>query len=243
MKKWIALTLALAMVFSLTGCGCKHQWQEATCTAPKTCSLCGETEGEVADHVPGELTVVSVDTQKLTMTHELPCSLCGAVIETKESATGIAPVGSVIHVSPNEWYDCLMTTVRNYGASQSLFAYPVEAQDDTLLHSLVSMSQMNAVFSFHDAQAAAITTGDGQTRGCIHNIRMDAQFTNDNAQEFFMLLMLVLLNNNASLDPADANTLAGQIMAGTQISDNGYVYAMEIISAQDHTVCVSITAQ
>ena len=58
-----------------------------------------------------------------------------------------------------------------------------------------------------------------------------------------MLLMLVLLNNNTSLEPADANTLAGQIMQGEQVSDNGYTYAMEIISAQDHMVCVSINAE
>lgn len=30
--------------------GCQHEWQEATCTTPKTCKLCGETEGEA---VPG----------------------------------------------------------------------------------------------------------------------------------------------------------------------------------------------
>ena len=58
-----------------------------------------------------------------------------------------------------------------------------------------------------------------------------------------MLLMLVLLNNNAAMDPADANTLTAQIMQGEQVTDNGYTYAMEIISPQDHTVCVSITAE
>ena len=25
---------------------CKHDWTDATCTAPKTCSLCGATDGE-----------------------------------------------------------------------------------------------------------------------------------------------------------------------------------------------------
>ena len=27
-----------------------HDWQEATCSAPKTCSVCGETEGSVKNH-------------------------------------------------------------------------------------------------------------------------------------------------------------------------------------------------
>ena len=29
---------------------CNHQWKDATCTAPKTCTVCGETEGEALGH-------------------------------------------------------------------------------------------------------------------------------------------------------------------------------------------------
>lgn len=35
-----------AVCFMLAGCGHEHTWSEATCTEPKTCSECGETEGE-----------------------------------------------------------------------------------------------------------------------------------------------------------------------------------------------------
>ncbi len=31
-----------------------HTWEDATCTAPKTCSVCGETEGEPVDHRFGD---------------------------------------------------------------------------------------------------------------------------------------------------------------------------------------------
>lgn len=29
---------------------CDHKWADATCIAPKTCSVCGQTEGDVIDH-------------------------------------------------------------------------------------------------------------------------------------------------------------------------------------------------
>ena len=243
MKKFVLLTLILAMVLSMVGCGCKHQWEDATCTAPKTCIKCGETEGDAAGHVSGDLVVSAVDTENHTMTQDLPCKICGEIIETKTSPTGIAPVNSVIPVSADEWYNCLMTNIQSYGAGQSLYSYPVESDDNALLYSVVSMYQMNAVFSFQDVTGNMISRDQKDVRSLVHNIRMDAQFTNDNAKEFFMLLMLVLLNNNTSLEPADANTLAGQIMQVEQVSDNGYTYAMEIISAQDHMVCVSINAE
>jgi len=36
-------------VYATAG-GCQHDWKAATCTAPKTCKLCGETEGNVLAH-------------------------------------------------------------------------------------------------------------------------------------------------------------------------------------------------
>lgn len=243
MKKLISFALALAIVFSMAACGCQHEWQEATCKAAKTCALCGETEGEPAEHAPEAWVVTSVDTQALSMGQDLNCAVCGELIATKNSSTGSAPVNSTVCISPDEWFNCLITNIASYGAGQSLYGYPVESADNALLHSIVSMYQMNAVFSFLDLKGNTVTTDQRDMRGNVHNIRMDAQFTNDNAKEFFMLLMLVLINNNAELEPGDANTLCGQIMSGEQVTDNGYTYAMEIISVENHTVCVSITAE
>ena len=51
-----SLLLALLLVLGLVGCNgvdtnpCEHHWQEANCTLPKTCTLCGAREGEkIAD--------------------------------------------------------------------------------------------------------------------------------------------------------------------------------------------------
>lgn len=49
-RKWILLPIMCTFTISLAGCGHEHVWADATCLAPKTCSECEETEGEVADH-------------------------------------------------------------------------------------------------------------------------------------------------------------------------------------------------
>lgn len=54
MKKSISMILLVVTALVLTACGCKHQWQEATCNAPKTCTLCNETEGEPLTHIWNE---------------------------------------------------------------------------------------------------------------------------------------------------------------------------------------------
>ncbi len=51
MKKLSVLVISLLICILLfTGCGCEHQWLDADCLAPKTCTLCGETEGEALSH-------------------------------------------------------------------------------------------------------------------------------------------------------------------------------------------------
>ena len=45
-----------------------HEWVEATCTAPKTCKTCGETEGEALGH----------DWKEATTEAPKTCTRCGA---------------------------------------------------------------------------------------------------------------------------------------------------------------------
>lgn len=51
MKKFVLITLAILLwAVLLTGCSCQHQWTEATCDAPKTCTKCDAVEGEALGH-------------------------------------------------------------------------------------------------------------------------------------------------------------------------------------------------
>ena len=67
-KRTLAIFLGLLLVFCLTSCACQHEWKEATCTEPKTCTKCGETEGEALGHKWTEA----------TCTKAKECSRCGA---------------------------------------------------------------------------------------------------------------------------------------------------------------------
>ncbi len=76
MKKKATTLFVILMTFCmLSGCGHEHTWTEATCTTPKTCSECGETEGAPAGHV----------WMAATCTKPKTCSVCG---ETEGEAAG-----------------------------------------------------------------------------------------------------------------------------------------------------------
>jgi len=69
MKKRLSIICfaALAMAMIMTGCCISHDWAEATCEAPKTCTKCGETEGEALGHTWTEATCETAKT----------CETCG----------------------------------------------------------------------------------------------------------------------------------------------------------------------
>lgn len=50
MKKLLCGVVTLVLGLSLSACSLQclsgHTWEEATCTTPKTCSVCGKTDGE-----------------------------------------------------------------------------------------------------------------------------------------------------------------------------------------------------
>ena len=108
MKHRLFVCLLFVCLFCLlTGCGCKHEWVEATCTTPKTCRLCGLTEGaprshnwrdatcktpktcdtcgitegERLPHTPGEWTILQTEyvTAKRRMVQQ--CRDCGEILD------------------------------------------------------------------------------------------------------------------------------------------------------------------
>lgn len=57
MKRWICLLLALLLCASVfAGCSCSHEYAPATCTAPATCILCQQTQGQPLGHTWQEAT-------------------------------------------------------------------------------------------------------------------------------------------------------------------------------------------
>jgi hypothetical protein len=54
MKKIYCLFIVFVLSFciGIAGCQeeCQHEWVDATCTSPKTCSICSVTEGDVLEH-------------------------------------------------------------------------------------------------------------------------------------------------------------------------------------------------
>ncbi len=99
-RRVLIVMLALMLTLPLTACGCEHEWQEASCSAPKTCSLCNQTEGEALPHTWQDATCAAPKT----------CSVCGT---TEGEAL------------PHTWQNATCTTVKTCTVCQATEGEPL----------------------------------------------------------------------------------------------------------------------
>lgn len=76
-KAIFSLVLGIVLLMLLASCGCKHEWNEATCTEPKTCTKCSITEGDALGHKFGVSRTVVIPTCTEPGVSEAVCSECG----------------------------------------------------------------------------------------------------------------------------------------------------------------------
>ena len=64
--------------------GCSHVWRDATCQAPKTCVICGATEGGLGGHVEMYIPAQPATCSKTGLSVGKKCSLCDTIIVPQE---------------------------------------------------------------------------------------------------------------------------------------------------------------
>lgn len=79
-----------------------HQWKEATCTAPKTCVGCGMTEGRKTEHTFGKEEIQNPNYVKATATFVKTCTVCGELSERKGDLEKLHD-GKVFLLTPEEF--------------------------------------------------------------------------------------------------------------------------------------------
>ncbi len=126
-KAIVGLFVILTVTIIMTGCGCNHEWEEATCLAPQTCALCGRQEGSVTAHSWKEANCTDAKTcevcqategeprghkwEEATCERPETCSVCGATEGSKADHSVQIGICEVCGESVN--YD-LVKNIKSY---------------------------------------------------------------------------------------------------------------------------------
>ena len=208
MRKHFAFPALLLAVLLLAACGQhEHEWEDATCTEPETCAVCGETRGEALGHrwkgggceepevcarcgesggeAPGH------DWQPATCTAPETCARCG---ETRGEALGHdAPpadywTAGVCSRCGEEIAPLLTPDFVSYGLDAQLVELGKSYGLKTLCYENEAYSTVGkASFTAHET-----TPGDGDKLeirdGYVwHIVRAEIVFDDDNAYNYGMI--------------------------------------------------------
>ena len=90
----IILLVTMLFVVVLAVCSCEflnmHTWSEATCTTPKTCTICGATEGDPLGHVEEVLEGKDATCTETGLTEGKKCSVCDVILVEQEVIPTVA---------------------------------------------------------------------------------------------------------------------------------------------------------
>ena len=159
MKRLLVLLISVAILFSLAGCCLSHEWVDATCTTPKTCSECGKTDGTILPHAWIAATCTTLKTCSVCAITEgelLPhawndatcsvpqtCSVCSAtegdvLPHTWIAASCQAPqtcsacheeLGDILDHTVSEWHVAKEPTCTNVGIENGSCVYCNNVQE------------------------------------------------------------------------------------------------------------------
>lgn len=229
-KMLVALLIALGMFIVLivviictSGDTHHHRWKAATCTEPKICTECGETEGEALGHTPGEWELEETDYVRAGVWLRRKCTTCGAVIDSqfKELST-LCEKGEFL-LTPDEF-------TRRYGEmlenSFSEYSTQLISADSESVGCVIfkNGSKHIGTVLFHDSDDNFISGEDG------HGIvKMIVGFKSTDKAEIVRAVIPLVMTVDPMLDFDDAKGVAAKFFSD-QYTYNGIRYAISSYS-------------
>ncbi len=99
----LGLFVALIVVILCMPDTHKHDWVAATCTEPKTCADCGETEGEALGHTPGEWELDEPSYTTATVWLRQKCTVCGTQLDSELKKMSTLCENGELLLTPDEF--------------------------------------------------------------------------------------------------------------------------------------------
>lgn len=222
-----ALCVVLAAAW-FAGVFHRHTWAEATCTAPRTCTHCGEREGKILPHTPGDWTVVKKALYGSWGTRQQNCADCGKEL-ARQSYLPDAYSGNLYTCSSDEFVQRLNLWLQEAG-----LAWDTELTDregEMLAIQILEGDTLQGVVCFVDKNYSTVM-GDGPGRINASSVCIAFQ-KGSTVQEKKLLPVLVACCNN-NLDLASAGELVTQIQTNRKFESDGVRYHWGTVDGLDY---------
>ncbi len=219
MKKVISALLLLVMCCALlTGCMCKHEWQDATCTTPTTCSLCNKTEGDALGHIESDPVMGTINLDSKSYESHTYCRICDVALSSDTVTLTSSTSGGNFVFTPNQFND-IMTS--HFDGD---YSFDIDTLDSGSLISMIYSSSGTLPGSIMYLNSGeSLQMSDVDSANC--NGMICYWYTDDNA-EIITIMQGILRACDISFDDQSALDTLGAIIDayGGSYGINGISY-------------------
>lgn len=202
-----------------------HSWKAATCTTPKTCTDCGQTEGVALGHSVGEWEKEPIDAINATQDTVKRCTRCQSIIDSKSEKVTSFVNGNKFIFTPNELVDRLDASLDSVG----YLTAAIGTSSDGLLGIIIESSSGSRVGTgiFSSTGDDTLRSTDKYSSSVIGNIVILADGTDETAE----LMLSLMMACDPTLDLEGAKSLCRKMLEGEksvsgQTTHNGITYTM-----------------
>ena len=231
-KHVIMLTLIVCAFF--TGCACKHDWKEATCTEAKVCAKCGETEGEALGHNWGEWEVSVEATPTSDGLKKRTCTLCGEEETTWYSVETLYESGHLL-LSPTDFCDrltnklyCQKAVLKGISGGEMAASITGVGGFDSAYED----GEPIAAIFFADGDAVM---GTSEKDSCTIRV-LTVKFYTDDQTKIAHTMMGIIETCDGSVDTTAAGEIGKEIVSAYQLGDvyhgDGISYGLTKVSGE-----------
>lgn len=220
----VSIAACVSVLLCLSGCMHQHEWIEATCTEPRTCAECGETEGEPLGHTPGEWENTNYDYVSATYLSIQKCTVCGETLDSSvESMTSFIENGGFTF-TPSQFrdrFDNKVSSISGFGADYN--TVDMNTDDGVLSYAIMDNEVVGSLnYVTMDGQTT-IFVGDEDSK-CNPSPVVLVDMSKGSSGINIAGLSIVLIEScDPSLSFSEAQDIAIELMNGNA-SHNGIEY-------------------
>lgn len=251
MKKPIAIILLIAILLGLSACH-EHTWEEATCIAPRTCTECGETEGEALGHswqeascaapktctvcliteggplahTPSEWTTITEASYDTEGIREQYCEVCAAVLGSETFRIEVVKNDRFV-MEKGAWGDYLQSIYEDISAD-----YKVDPEEDGYYVITNDYSVLVLLYHYEFSRSQMKTSEVFRDEDEKLDVNMLMAVIGNDYRLEKTVEGLILATNN-SITRNKAQQLAKDLMTKDMVTYEGMTYEWTVLEGYD----------
>ena len=204
-----------------------HMWQEATCTQPRTCPDCGISEGKALGHKKETKSEWRIDYVNAAKVQEILCERCNEVLDTKKTML-ISFIGNdCFTIYPAAFVERFDNVSSSFECQEEYDeTVPYYSQSNTVFYEIYDGSRYVGIYSFLASPDEYVPVSQKNYENSAQGVFFIIEKTSDVSQVVNAAIMAISPNLSRTEVSNLANDIFDNYTSGDPVIKSGICYRL-----------------